>query len=79
VLDDSDKKRLTELNETIEALGFSTAHWDEDYRQYLQLRKSLYPDIFLDIAAETPEVMKVRKEKAEEIIRKILIEEAQEN
>jgi hypothetical protein len=78
-LDVTDKEKLAELNKTIEELGFSTAHWDEDYREYLQLRKSLYPEIFLETGPETPEVIQTRREKAEEIIRKILEKEALEN
>ncbi len=78
-LDATDEKNLAKLNQTIEKLGFSTAHWDEDYRQYLQLRKNIYPDIFLKTGPETPEALKTRKEKAEEILRKILEKEAQEN
>lgn len=77
-LNDSDNKRLADLNKTIEDLGFSTAHWDEDYREYLQIRKRLYPKIFVDTKPETPEAMKARKEKAEEILLRILKKEAQE-
>lgn len=79
VLSESDKKRLAELNKKIEELGFSTAHWDEDYREYLVLRKKVYPQVFLEKQADTPEALKARKEKAEEIVRKILEKEAQEN
>ncbi len=78
-LDATDEENLVKLNKTIEKLGFSTAHWDEDYREYLQLRKSLYPDIFLETGPETPEAIKTRKEKEEEIIRKILEKETQES
>jgi hypothetical protein len=78
-LDAVDEANLAKLNETIENLGFSTAHWDEDYREYLQLRKNLYPEIFLETGPETPEALRIRKEKAEEILRMILEKEAQES
>lgn len=71
-----DKKRLDALNARIEALGFSTDHWDEDYREYLQVRKREYPDVFADSAQETPELKQMRREKAQEIVRQILEEEA---
>jgi hypothetical protein len=77
-LSDSDRAELTKLNEEIEGLGFSTAHWDEDYREYLQIRKSIYPEIFADTKRDNPEAIKARKEKAEEILRQILEKEAKE-
>jgi len=77
-LNEADRSRLAELNRELDSMGFSTAHWDEDYREYLQLRKKVYPQVFLDTGEGTPEVKKARKAKAEEIIRRILEEEAQE-
>lgn len=79
ILDESDKKKLTDLNKKIDGLGFSTAHWDEDYREYLQLRKKLYPEVFLNTNEDTPEVKKLRKDKASEIARRILEKEAKQN
>ena len=47
-LDDTDRARLIQLNAELDSMGFSTAHWDEDYREYLQMRKKVYPEVFLD-------------------------------
>lgn len=76
-LNDTERSRLDDLNRELDSMGFSTAHWDEDYREYLQLRKQLYPKIFLNNGEDTPEAKQMRKAKAEEIIRQILEEEAQ--
>lgn len=73
---EADKRKLHELNDKIDTLGLSTDHWDEDYREYLQIRKREYPEIFADSVQETPELKQVRKEKAQEIVRQILEEEA---
>lgn len=78
-LTDNDKKQLNQLNQKIEDLGFSTAHWDEEYRTYLQLRKKIYPEVFLDTVRDTPEAKQLRRQKAEEIIRQILEDEAHRN
>lgn len=72
ILSDVDKQNLAKLNKDIDDLGFSTAHWDEDYREYLQLRKRIYPEIFHQEAGNNPEAVKDRREKAAEIIRRIL-------
>lgn len=71
-LDDSDRQKLAALNQKIEELGFSTAHWDEEYRTYLQLRKKIYPEVFHETSPDTPEAKRKRKEKAEQVIRQIL-------
>jgi hypothetical protein len=75
-LDDADRKRLDELNRELDSMGFSTAHWDEDYREYLHLRKKVYPEVFLPATEDTPDVKRLRREKAQEIIRQILEAEA---
>ena len=75
ILDDSDKRELEQLNRKIDGLRFSTAHWDEDYREYLMIRKRLHADIFDERNVENPEVKKVRRERAQEIIRQILEKE----
>lgn len=77
-LTDSDKIQLQELNETIDQLGFSTAHWDEDYREYLVLRKKIHSDLFNN-DVDSPEAKKLRKRKAEEIARRILAKETNKN
>lgn len=72
----ADKKRLTELNNEIESLGFASFHWDSEYAQYLRLRKELYPEIFTSQDSGTPSERKIRREKAREIVQKILEREA---
>lgn len=65
--------RLAKIDKAIEKLGFTTAHWDEDYALYLKMRKQLEKEsnsIYEDFDA-TQE----RKERAKEIIKKILAAE----
>lgn len=71
-----EKKRLNELNDEIESLGFSSFHWDSEYAQYLRLRKEIYPDIFASQDAGNPSERKLRRETARKIVRKILEKEA---
>ena len=78
-LSTSDKQKLEQLNQQIEKLEFSTAHWDKDYHEYLQIRKKLYPEVFLKTENATPEEIKIRKQKVEEIAKKILQKEAKES
>lgn len=73
-----DNTRLNQLNTVIEGLGFSTAHWDQDYHEYLQLRKKKFPEVFRNEERDTPVQIKVRKEKAENIVEEILKKEKQE-
>lgn len=75
-MSEADHNALAALNRQLDSMGFSTAHWDEDYREYLQLRKTIYPEVFLDLAEESPDAKNVRKARAEEIIRQLLEEEA---
>ena len=53
--------------------------WDSDYGEYLRLRKSLYPEIFIEDSLATPDVIQARRDKAKEIIRQILQGEASES
>jgi hypothetical protein len=71
-----DKKRLAELNNEIESLGFASFHWDGEYAEYLRLRKELYPEIFTNQDAGNPRERRTRREKAREIVQKILEKEA---
>jgi energy-coupling factor transporter ATP-binding protein EcfA2 len=73
-----DKDRLHQLNKEIEALGFSSLHWDAEYSEYLRLRKEVYPEVFQSEKIATPATKKVRKQRAKEIIRKILEKEAKQ-
>src|SRR6185503_9071300 len=63
-LESGDKLELDRLNKEIDQLGFSTTHWDKDYEEYLKVRKKVYPEIFKEVAPNTPEVIKVRQSKA---------------
>lgn len=75
-LSEPDKNKLKKLNDEIEALGFTTTHWDSEFGEYLRLRKKLYPEVFGALNLETPTEQKIRKEKAAEIVKKILEKEA---
>ena len=72
-----DKKQLGVLNDQIEKLGFTTAHWDNDYREYLRARNRVEAELY-SIIEPTPEMLRKRFEKSEEIIREILDEEIQD-
>jgi len=78
-LSDSEKEELKRLNEKIDKLPFSTTHWDEDYREYLQIRKREYPEVFTEKSEENPEDKRKRMQKAEEIVHRILEREARQN
>jgi len=71
-LSPEDEQKLQFLNKELDNLGFSTAHWDEDYREYLQIRKKEYPKIFSEDNPDNPSLKHERKKKAEELIRKLL-------
>lgn len=73
-----DKDRLSELNKEIESLGFSSTHWDSQYGEYLRLRKELYAEVFKSTENATPEIKKIRRQRAKEIVKKILEREAKE-
>ena len=77
-LSEKEKKELSKLNETIESLGYSTIHWDNDYSEYLRIRKKIYPEIFHTETPRTPESDRLRKEKISEMIREMLSKEAKE-
>ncbi len=69
VLTEEDKNQLAILDRKIEALGFTTAHWDSDYQEYLRARKQL--DSVIEEEAVTPEIRRKRKEMALAILTKI--------
>lgn len=76
-LSNEESARLKQLDEKIEALGFTTVHWDHDYQEYLQIRKKAENELFTD-AETTPEIIAKRKERAKEIIAGIIANEANE-
>lgn len=73
-----EKDRLSKLNKEIESLGFSSTHWDSEYGEYLRLRKEIYPEVFKSEEISTPQIKKIRKQRAREIVQKILKKEAKE-
>jgi ABC-type multidrug transport system ATPase subunit len=75
-LDQADRATLTELNSKLDNLGFATSHLDEDYREYLQMRKKLYPEIFLSTDEDTPAAKRSGQAKTEEIVRRVLERQA---
>lgn len=74
-LDWDRKSRLVQLDTQIEALGFTTAHWDSDYQEYLRARKKLDSELFEGSPA-TPAIREKRKTRALEILREIKRKEA---
>lgn len=68
------RKRLGKIDAAINKLGFTTAHWDKDYAEYLKVRKQLDSEIFEE--ESTPQVDLKRKAKAQEIVRRIIDKES---
>lgn len=62
--------RLAKIDKAIENLGFTTAHWDEDYALYLRMRKQV--DQNDATVSDTPDIKRQRKERAREIVQRIL-------
>lgn len=73
-LNEVDQEKLRELDQKIENLGFTTAHWDKNYQEFLKARHKAESQLFKE-EAHTPDVLKLRAEKAQEILEKILEEE----
>lgn len=67
--------RLAKIDKAIENLGFTTAHWDEEYAQYLRIRREMERE--KTTAAINPEVKRERKARARAIVERIL--SAEEN
>lgn len=74
-LSTAEKESLNSLDEKIDSLGFSTAHWDNDYKDYLRLRKQNEESIFNEDTQATPDILQQRKAKANEIIKRMLDKE----
>ena len=73
-LSQTDQKKLKELDQKIEKLGFTTAHWDKDYQEYLKVRHKAERELFKE-EEPAPDVLKQRTDKAQEILQGILEEE----
>jgi predicted ATPase len=66
-LTDIRRGRLKKIDAAIEKLGFTTAHWDKEYQEYLQARKKVDRETFEE-DSPSPEVRDKRRQKAQEII-----------
>ena len=71
-LSDGESKTLTLINKKLKNLGFATHQTDASYAKYLQLRNKLYSEIFNETKNVTPDILRLRKIKSEEIIKSIL-------
>lgn len=69
--------RLRKIDKAIEGLGFTTAHWDEEYAQYLRMRREVEKET--EAVNVTPELKHVRKERAKEIVQRMLAAEQGED
>ncbi|ELW9412833.1 TPA: AAA family ATPase [Citrobacter freundii] len=70
-------RRLRKIDKAIEGLGFTTAHWDEEYAQYLRMRREVEKET--EAVTVTPELKHVRKERAKEIVQRMLAAEQGED
>jgi hypothetical protein len=66
-LSDDDRQELSVIETDLEALGFSSTHWDTDYREYLQLRKEAEAGLF-DTSEDDPGIQRKRREVAARIV-----------
>ena len=69
--------RLRKIDKAIEGLGFTTAHWDEEYAQYLRMRREVEQES--EVVTETPELKQIRKERAKAIVQRMLAAEEEED
>ncbi|WCH31520.1 AAA family ATPase [Aeromonas salmonicida] len=51
-------RRLRKIDKAIEGLGFTTAHWDEEYAQYLRMRREVEKET--EAVTVTPELREFR-------------------
>ena len=65
---------LERLDKEIEEMGFTTSHWDSDYQEFLKARKTVQREIY-DKDDADPSVLKLRKDRARDILRRILEKE----
>lgn len=69
------QNRLKKIDIAIEKLGFTTAHWDEEYALYLRMKKQAAHED--DQSIDTPDLNRLRKQRATEIVKRILAAEQQ--
>lgn len=65
--------RLKKIDLALEGLGFTTAHWDAEYAHYLRIRKEMEQEV--ESASITPELKRLRKDRAKEIVQRLLTAE----
>ena len=73
-LNQAEQNKLKELDQRIEELGFSTTHWDNDYQEFLKARHKVEDKLYQE-EEPTPDVLKRRTDKAQEIVQGILEKE----
>jgi len=64
--------RLVRLNKELDSMGFSTAHWDEDYREYFRCGKRIFPEIAERGVNDSPEAQRNFAIRQRKIVRKLL-------
>ncbi|RWB19808.1 MAG: chromosome segregation protein SMC, partial [Mesorhizobium sp.] len=72
----AEQEELTKVDNELRSMGFSTAHWDTDYRKFLQERKKVVEQMFGEHTGSQTDQQ--RKEIAEGLIREILKKDAPE-
>ncbi len=76
VLTSIQQARLEKIDAALEQLGFSTAHWDTEYSLYLRVRKEMERDVLS--VDSGPDLTRLRKIRAQEIVKRILESEKEE-
>lgn len=71
-----ENERLGVVDREIEKLGFTTSHWDGDYRLYLQERKKLEGELAPDVADAA--TLAKRQQIAHEAIKRLLERDAED-
>lgn len=72
-LTDDEKQDLRRIDDKLQSLGYSTAHWDTDYREFLKERRRIADEVFG--GESDAEINIQRRQAAAKIIRDILTEE----
>ena len=65
------------IDKAIEGLGFTTAHWDEEYALYLRRKRQVENEQVRQVV--TPDLNRIRRNRAKEIVEKILAAERKED
>lgn len=65
--------RLKKIDQALQGLGFTTAHWDVEYAQYLRARREIEQET--ELTNTTPELKRIREYRAKEIVKRIIATE----